>query len=77
MYVCLSPFSPFTGGLETSGQRVYLYYCKTRCFLQGLDNFVVLTKKWVFGSLQTSLLCRVGELAGGGSVAVAVGVSDR
>ena len=33
----------------------------------------------VFGSLQTSLLCIVGELAGGGSVAVAVavGASDR
>ena len=29
-----------------------------------------------FGSLQTSLLCIVGELAGGGSVAVDVGVSD-
>ena len=32
---------------------------------------------WVFWSLQTNLLCIVGELAGGGSVAVAVGVSDR
>ena len=31
---------------------------------------------WVFGSLQTSLLCIMGELAGGGSLAVAVGV-DR
>ena len=30
----------------------------------------------VYGSLQTSLLC-VGELSGGGSVAVVVGVSDR
>ena len=30
---------------------------------------------WVFGSLQTSLLCIVGELAAGGYVAVAVGVS--
>ena len=28
-------------------------------------------------SLQTSLLCIMGELPGGGSVAVAVGVSDR
>ena len=28
-------------------------------------------------SWQTSLLCIVGELAGGGSVAVAVGVSER
>ena len=31
----------------------------------------------VIGSLRTSLLCIMGELAGGGSVAVAVGVSDR
>ena len=30
-----------------------------------------------FKSLRSSLLCIVGELAGGGSVAVAVGVSDR
>ena len=28
---------------------------------------------WVFGPLHTSLLCLVGELAGGGAVAVAVG----
>ena len=32
---------------------------------------------WDFGSLQASLLCIVGDLAGRGSVAVAVGVSDR
>ena len=30
-----------------------------------------------YGFLQTSLLCIVMELAGGGSVAVAVGVVDR
>ena len=30
-----------------------------------------------FLSLQTSILCRVGELAGGGSAAVAVSISDR
>ena len=30
-----------------------------------------------FGVFLTSLLCIMGELAGGGSVAVAVGVSDR
>ena len=29
------------------------------------------------GSLQAGLLCIVGELAGEGSLAVAVGVSDR
>ena len=31
----------------------------------------------VFGSLQSSLLCIMGELAGGGSVAKAVGITDR
>ena len=31
----------------------------------------------LFGSLQTSLLCILGELAWGGSVTVAVWVSDR
>ena len=31
----------------------------------------------IFCSLQKSTLCIVGELAEGGSVAVAVGVSDR
>ena len=31
----------------------------------------------VFGSMRTRLLCIVGELAGGGSMAVTVGVSDR
>ena len=35
-----------------------------------------LKKIWVFWSLRTSLLCIVEELAGVGSVAVAVGVSD-
>ena len=42
-----------------------------------LITFCVL--KFSFGSLQTSLLCILGELAGKGSVAVAVavGVNDR
>ena len=31
----------------------------------------------LFRSLQTSLLCILGELAGGGSVAVAVSVSNK
>ena len=43
--------------------------------------FIYSTKRYKlqfcrFGSLQTILLCVVGELAGGGSVAVAVGASD-
>ena len=32
---------------------------------------------WIFGSWQTSLLCIVGELTGGGSVTVVVGNIDR
>ena len=39
--------------------------------------FLVLKFSSVFGSLQTSLLSRMGELAGGSSVAVAVGISDK
>ena len=40
--------------------------------------FVVSMKYfWVVVSLQTSLLCIMGELAWGGTVAVAVGVSDK
>ena len=39
--------------------------------------FGVLKLFRVLVSLRTSLLCIMGELAGGGSVAVAVGVSDR
>ena len=51
--------------------------------IEVLRVFVVSMIFWVlkcfliFGSLQTTLLCIMGELAGGGSVAVAVGVSDR
>ena len=33
-------------------------------------------KKLIFGSVPTILVCIVGELAGGGSVDVAVGVCD-
>ena len=39
--------------------------------------FSILTYFWILGSLPTSILCIVRELAGEGSVAVAVGVSDR
>ena len=41
------------------------------------DFFWILIYIHFVGSLQTSLLCIMGELAGGGSAAVAVGVSDR
>ena len=39
-------------------------------------SIIASEKKLIFGSLQTMLLCIVGELAAGGSVAAAVGVSD-
>ena len=51
----------------------------------GLSIILAVRKNWFsvsmifygfFGSLQTSLLFIVGELEGGGSVAVTVGVSD-
>ena len=34
-------------------------------------------KKLIFWSSETILLCIVGEVAGGGSVAMAVGVSNK
>ena len=45
----------------------------TGCFNDSLGLYFV----WVFGSLRTSILCILGELAGRGSVAVVVGFFDR
>ena len=39
-------------------------------------TFLPLEYLWVLGFLQTSLLCILGELAGGGSAAVGVGVIE-
>ena len=39
--------------------------------------FCTLTFCRVLGSVQTRLLCIMGDSAGGGSVAVAVGISDK
>ena len=67
-------------GLETSFQKVYRYYWHTsRLFWVFVVSMIVcvLNFFWVFGSLQTSLLCIMEELAGGGYVAVAVSVSER
>ena len=44
---------------------------------KGWIIFRVLNLFWIFGSSETRLLCIVGELAGGGTVAVAVGISGR
>ena len=41
------------------------------------DDFLCFDIFWVFGSLQTSLLCIMGELAGGGFLDMAVGVIVR
>ena len=72
-------------GVENSGQRVNLYFSFLGRFSQlfwfetclrfEINRLVPQVKKLF--SLQTSLLCIVGELAGGGSVAVAVIVSER
>ena len=72
--------NPFPGGLEISGRRAYRLYGHTSrhfpVFVVSM-NFWALIWFWVFLSLQTSLLCIMGELAGGGTVAVAVIVSDK
>ena len=60
--VCAIAGNPLPSGLETSGQRAYCVLC-----------FKFL---WVLGFLPTNLLCIMGELAGGGPVAMAVGISD-
>ena len=46
-------------------------------FLGFCDDFCALTSYWVFGSLLNSLLFILRELAGEGSVAVGVGISDK
>ena len=42
-----------------------------------LEDFLRYEMFSIFASLQISILCIMGELAGGGSVTVAVAVSDR
>ena len=69
------------GGPDTSGQRMHRLYCLTRRrkIFGKLERFFGFWFCiWFFGSvlMNQSLLCIVGELAGGGSVAVAVCVGD-
>ena len=45
--------------------------------LDSLDDFQLLDIFSGLGALQSNLLCIVGDLAGGGSKAVAVGFSNR
>ena len=68
---------PLPGGLETSGQRAYHNYLHTSLsfFFYCFNGFMCIF--FSFWCLQISLICIVGELAGGGSVAVSsVGFSD-
>ena len=51
---------------------IFVFFLHIYFFFFGLKKI-----SWVISSLRTSLLCIMGELAGGGFVAVAVGVSCR
>ena len=89
MSVCCYPLLETThpGGLETSGQRAYLLFWlnSRRLYYQKVRMIFCTLLFWSFWSLGTSILlgvwvfalCIVGELAGGLSLAVAVGVIDR
>ena len=60
------------GRIVNIGVPIYIFgFFKFQCF------FAFKFFSRVFWSLQTSLLCIMEELAGGGYVAVAVAVSDR
>ena len=78
--MCLAiPENPLPGELETSGHRAYSknWHTSSHVWVSVVSMiFCVLKFVPIFGSLRTSLLCIMGELAGGGFVAVAVGVSD-
>ena len=82
--------SPAAPGTEWTGEfwskSIELKLKSTKhFFLDGFDNclgfeFVGVSfcfQRQQFLSWQISLLCKVGDLAGGGSVAVAVDVGDR
>ena len=75
--VCPLLETPLPGGLETLGERAYRYYWVSRRFFWTVSMIDLGFKILCFWSFGTSLLCIVGELAGGGSLAVAFGVSDR
>ena len=78
--VCAIAKIPLPCGLETSGQRVYHKYWHTsRNFLVFVVLIIIKVFNFffsrIFGCFQTNLLCLMGKLADGGSVAV--GISDR
>ena len=74
--LCHCRKKPHPGGLDTSGQRRYRYNWQTSGHF-GIFLMIFSILIWVLGSLRTSLLCIMGELAGGEFVALAVGISDR
>ena len=77
--VCAIARDPEPQGLETFGQRAYQYNCKPwKPFFFNIYIFRLLGKETGYPILvclawRTSLLWIVGELSGGGSLAVAVG----
>ena len=78
-FVCHTPEMTLPDGLKTSGRRAYHWYWVLGriIFFQSSKMFFSVEKNGVFGFLQSTPLCIVGELAGGGSAAVAVGIKDR
>ena len=79
--VCLSTFgnpaSRWTGDFWLKSILLILAYLLMFLRFCGFDELLHFFGGERLGSLQTSLLCIVGEIARGGSVAVAVGVSHR
>ena len=78
--VCVS--LPLVTGTERAGdfwsKSVLLKFQNLEpLFLESFNDLFCFQKNCVFGSLRTTLLFIVGELAGGGSGAVAVGVSNK
>ena len=69
-------FSPWTRDLWWKGVLLKLGFRKTGFFRSSAMIFCVFQIIRVFGSLRTTLMCIVGELPRGRSVAVAVYVSD-
>ena len=70
LYLCAIAKTPLHGGMETSGQRAYrLYWHTSRHFCILTFSRICLRFDSFFWFL-LSLLCIIGELAGGGSVVV-------
>ena len=78
VFVCAIADNPLPGGLKTCGQRAdHLYWNTSRSFQVFTILMIFFLFLQVLGSLQTSPLSIMRELARGWSVAVAVCFSDR